>query len=143
MRAIQLYSSLIIALFILGGCSSDDDGGPSGPQVPSALYDEWTTELLIINGETDGNISCEERIDYKFNSNGTYNKEVFTTNASDNCESSLNITGNWEVLTEQSIMLTPNSSAVQGETLNFELISSNTKLQINRNASRTEIYEKL
>lgn len=137
------YLMIAIAVIGLTGCSSDDDGGgPTGPQVSSSLYGDWTLDLLIVNGETEGNFPCEEEVDYRFNSDNSYTKTRFNTNSSGNCEQSLEVIGNWEALTEQSILLTPNSSEVDSETINFELISNNTKLEITRSSSRTEIYER-
>jgi len=140
MRLLKLKAILLLSLIVLTGCSSDDDGGPTGPQVSSDLYGEWTIDLIISNGETNGNISCDDKINYKFNSNETYIKNTFATDESDNCIESLNISGSWEIITEQSIMLTPNSSELNSETIDFELISDNEKLQINRSENLTEIY---
>ena len=139
MKSIKLYTSLIVVLIMFAGCSSDDDG-PSGPQVSSNLFGEWTLDFLIINGELEGDLACEEKIDYKFNSDNTYTKTEFTTDDQDNCVESINFSGNWEVLTEQSIELTPNSSSISGETIEFELINSESTLEITRNSSRTEVY---
>ena len=65
MKSIKLYTSLIVALIMFTGCSSDDDG-PSGPQVSSNLYGEWTLDFLIIDGNLETDFACEEKIDYKF-----------------------------------------------------------------------------
>jgi hypothetical protein len=70
---IKLYTSLIIALIMLAGCSSDDDG-PSGPQVSSDLFGEWTLQF-IDDGNGVEDPTCAERLYYKFNSDNTYEKK--------------------------------------------------------------------
>ena len=139
MKSIKLYTSLIVALIMFAGCSSDDDG-PSGPQVSSNLYGEWTLDFIIVDGDLQGDLACEELTDYKFNSDNTYTKTEFTTNAQDNCVESVNFSGTWDALSEQSIELMPNSSSISGETIEFELINSESTLEITRSASRTEVY---
>ena len=141
MKTIKLYTSLIIALIMLAGCSSDDDG-PSGPQVSSDLFGEWTLNFLVIDGDFQSDVPCEEKIDYRFKSDNTYTKTSFTTNDADNCIVSIDFSGNWEALSEQSIELTPNSSSVDGETIDFEINQQENTLEIIRSSTRTEVYQR-
>ena len=140
MKSIKFYISLIVALIMFAGCSSDDDG-PSGPQVSNDLFGEWTLDFLIIDGGFESDFACEEKIDYTFNSDNTYVREDFFTDDQGNCADDVSFTGTWEVLTEQSIELTPNSSSISGETIDFEITNNNEiRLEITRNSSRTEVY---
>ena len=141
MKTIRFFLTAII-LSSLIGCSSSDDDGPSGPQVSSNLYGEWTLVFKNVNGQLQGDLSCEERIDYKFNSDKTYSKTRFSTNDQNNCVEAISFTGTWEIITKQSIKLTPNISSVDAETIEFELINSDETLQIFRNTTTTEIYQR-
>lgn len=141
MKSIKFYSAILLAVLTLSACSSSNDG-PSGPQVSNNLYGEWSLSFVIINGDLQGDLACEEKIDYKFNSDNTYTKTEFTTDTQDNCIESISYSGNWEALTEQSLDLMPNSSSIDDETIEFELINTESRLQIIRSTTRTEVYER-
>ena len=138
MKSIKLYTSLIVALIMLAGCSSDDDG-PSGPQVSSDLFGEWTLQF-IDDGNGVEDPTCAEKLYYKFNSDNTYEKKDFSLDAQDNCVEASTVNGTWETITEQSIELTPLSSDSNIETIEFEFVGNN--LKILRNSTTEEIYQR-
>ena len=138
MKSIKLFTSLILALIMFAGCSSDDDG-PSGPQVSNDLFGEWTMQF-IDDGTGVEDPLCSERLYYKFNSDNTYEKKEFSLNAQDNCQEASTINGTWEALSEQSIELTPLSSSSDIEVIEFEFVGNN--LKIIRNSTTEEIYQR-
>ena len=141
MKTIRLFL-ITVVLSSLVGCSSSDDG-PSGPQVSNDLYGEWTLDFLILNGEFEGNFECEEKIDYRFNSDNTYSKTEYITGSQGNCSESVSFSGEWEILQEQSIELTPNSPSISGETIDFEITDNEgLRLEISRSSIRTEVYQR-
>ena len=138
MKMIKLYTSLIIALIMLAGCSSDDDG-PSGPQVSSDLFGEWTMQF-IDDGNGVEEPLCSEKLYYKFNSDNTYERKDFSLDPQDNCVEAGSDNGTWETISEQSIELTPLSSDSNIETIEFEFVGNN--LKILRNSTTEEIYQR-
>ena len=138
MKSIKFYISLIVALIMFAGCSSDDDG-PSGPQVSNDLFGEWTMQF-IDDGNGVEDPLCSEKLYYKFNSDNSYEKEDFTNNDQDDCIVASTVTGTWSTLSEQSIELTPNSSNFNGEVVEFEFVGEN--LKIIRSSGIEEIYER-
>lgn len=134
---------VIAATLSFTSCSSDDDnGGPTGPQVSTNLYGNWTMSFRIFNGETEFDLSCEQQLDYKFNSDKTYTKKEFATNSNDNCVESNVTNGTWEAITENSITLTPYDASETPEIIDFEFVNNDNDLRVERTQNLIEIYER-
>ena len=142
MKKIRLFLAAITLVSLIG-CSSSDDG-PDGPQVSNDLLGEWTLDFLILNGDFEGNFECEQKVDYIFNSDGAYSKAEYITDSQGNCKESVSFSGEWKALSEQSIELTPNSSSITGETVDFEITDNQgqARLEITRSSIRTEVYKR-
>ncbi|WP_127845540.1 lipocalin family protein [Psychroflexus aestuariivivens] len=132
---------LLVAIFTIS-CSSDDDGGPSGPTVSNDLYGTWSLNYYQEDGTLVNQIECEEDIEYRFVSDQTYSKTTFSENENSNCETALIINGDWEIIDEENILLMPSSSTQPEENINFNLINEGEELEIFRSGNRLEVYNK-
>ena len=145
MKKITLFTVLILALISFTACSSDDDGGPTGPTVSNQIYATWNMVFFIQNGVLNSDVECDSDIEYKFNSNRTYSKTLFSepSNGGNTCDISFTINGSWEIVSDDVIKLTPSSSNFPSETLTLKLFDNNQQLEVKRSLNLTEVYNRL
>ena len=142
MKTIKLLSISILAILFTVSCSSDDDG-PAGPTVSNQVFATWNLAIISENGVLETDIPCDFDLEYTFNSNETYSKTIFTdSNDGNSCDISVEINGNWEVIEDDVLQLTPSSSTFGVETISIELFDDNQSLRIERSSSLTEIYNR-
>jgi len=133
----------ISILVLLCACYNDDDNAePTGPNVSNQIFNTWDLGIILENNQIIDDFPCEDDLEYTFNSNGTYTKIQFTTDATDNCVEATSINGNWQAIDDNVLLLTPFSSSFNEETLELSLRNSNNQLQIVRSANLTELYDK-
>lgn len=145
MKKISLFSVVILALITFTACSGDDDGGPTGPTISNQIFATWNMVFFIENGVLNSDVECDSDIEYKFNSNKTYSKTLFSepSNGGNTCDISLVINGSWEIVSDDVLKLTPSSSTFSTETLTLKLFPNNQQLEIKRSLSLTEVYDRL
>lgn len=136
------YMAFIFLIFIGTSCSSDDDAGPTGPSISNQVFGTWNLSIIIQNNQIDDNFPCEEDIEYTFNSNGTYSKRVYSTDANQNCVVATTTNGNWEAIEDNIMQLNPFSASSSSETLDISLRNNGNQLQIIRSSNLTELYNK-
>jgi len=133
LHKLNLVLILLLSL-VITSCSSDDDGGPTGPTVSSDLYGTWNMLEYyedIQNPVSD--IPCDDYLEYKFNSDKSYTKYAFSGEDSNNCTQALIIEGDWEVIDENNILLSPLSAGQPDEEFNFQLRNNGQELRVFRN----------
>ncbi|MFN2261286.1 MAG: lipocalin family protein [Psychroflexus sp.] len=145
MKNLKLLKLATLILFSLAlvSCSSDDDGGPTGPTVSNDLYGNWN--MLEYYEDVQNPVSevpCEEYLEYKFNSDKTYTKKQFSGEDTNNCNEALTIQGEWEVIDESNILLTPAASSQSIEEFNFQLRNNGEELRVFRSNGITEEYRR-
>lgn len=140
MKNLKLVAIALFSLAIFS-CSSDDDNVPTGPTVSSNLYATWNMleyyeQDDIQNPVTE--IPCNEDLQYTFNSNKTFTKTEFSGDDINNCQVSVTINGDWEIIDENTILLIPSSSSISEEEINFQLGNNGQELKIFRGSTVEE-----
>jgi hypothetical protein len=133
---------LMLTAILVAGCSSDDDGGPTGPTISSQVFATWNLSIIIEDNQFTDDFPCEEDKEYTFNSNGTYTRRGFSTDANQNCAESSSFNGNWEAIEDNVMRLTPLSTSFSQETLDISFLNNGDQLQIVRSANLTELYNR-
>lgn len=113
MKTVNLFLGLLIALFTITGCSSDDDSTNNDNSLIVGIWSEYRYKASDFNNQNWYNLT--EPITLEFQSNGTlidrYNGVVEATGTWSISGSTL--TENWEDETIQSEILILNETTLQ------------------------------
>lgn len=103
----------LLAFVSLGfiSCSGDDDG--SNDVVNDSLYGVWDSDYKVTNGSwQDGAMTCNEKLQYNFRSNGTFVVKTFTGENPDDCLDDTETSGSWEYRGDNKYLIHNNNVTI-------------------------------
>ncbi|MDO5656286.1 MAG: lipocalin family protein [Flavobacteriaceae bacterium] len=105
-----LFGFMAFVAFGFVSCSGDDDGG--NDVVNSNFTGKWTTDFNVFAGQIVNITSCDEKVEYNFNTNGTFTMKTFTGEDLTNCADDTQVSGKWQYLGNEKYLIHTNSVTI-------------------------------